>query len=321
MGKLQISNDLQKRRTSRSLLAVSLAASLAAFGCTTNLNPGNGTPTRTGPELRSSPTSGISTGTERVTPPPQPMTSSSYNSAQVLPPVTPRTVNRGITRRSPAEAAAIMAGAQALRGRYLGVVNPGPGNRPYVSDHAGGLGNPAMLTNPQMTINSTITSPAPGSIDSAAFPVTTGGAGILGTGVAGGTTTGTIGGTTTLNGTAASTFAGTTATGAGVGLPAGTLATVRPAVTETIGNNPGVTSASVGAGRAGVPIPGRTTTTTAATTGTTTTTAAATGTTVTAASSATPSVTGGVRVVRGNAGAVTITNATATSSTTGSNQQ
>ena len=303
MGKLQISNDLQKRRTSRSLLAVSLAASLAAFGCTTNLNPGNGTPTRTGPELRSSPTSGISTGTERVTPPPQPMTSS-YNSAQVLPPVTPRTVSRGIPKRSPAEAAAIMAGAQALRGRYLGQVNPGPGNRPYSSDFAGGLGNPAMATNPQMTINSTITSPAPGSIDAAAVPVTAGGAGILGTGVAGSTTTGTIGGTNTLNATAGATLAGTTTTTAtGVGLPAGTLATVRPAVTETISNNPGVTSASVGVGRAGVPVTG-----TATTAITTTPTTAATATTVTAASSATPSVTGGVRIVRGDAGAVTITN-------------
>lgn len=295
MGKLQIDNNLQKRRTSRSLLAVSFAASLAAFGCTTNLNPGNGTPTRSGSELRTAPTSGISTGSERTTPP-QP--TSSYNSAQVLAPVTPR-VNRGITRRSAAEAAAIMTGAQALRGRYLGVVNPGPGNRPYASDSAGGLGNPAMATNPQMTINSTISSPAPGSIDSAAFPVTTGGAGILGTGVTGGTTTGT----TTLNTTAASTFAGTTTpTATGIGLPAGTLATVRPAVTETIGNNPGVTSASVGAGRA-------TTATTAATAVTATPTAAATATTVTAASSTTPSVTGGVRVVRGDAGAVTITNA------------
>lgn len=310
MGKLQISNDLQKRRTSRSLLAVSLAASLAAFGCTTNLNPGNGTPTRSGPELRSAPTSGVSTGSERLTPPPQPMTSS-YNSAQVLPPVTPRTVNRGIPRRSPAEAAAIMAGNQPLRGRYLGPANPGPGNRPYVSDYAGGLGNPAMLTNPQMTINSTISSPAPGSIDSNGFPVTAGGVGVLGTGIAGGTTNGVIAGTT-IDGTAAATFAGTTTTGAGVGLPAGTLATVRPAVTETISNNPGVTAASAGFGRAGVPVRGTT-----ATAGTTTTTTAATAntTTVTAASNAAPSVTGGVRIVRGNAGAVTITNAS------GSNQQ
>ena len=305
MGKLQISNDLQKRRTTSSLLAVSLAASLAAFGCTTNLNPGNGTPTRTGPELRSAPTSGVSTGTERVTSPPQSMTSS-YNSAQVLPPVTPRSVNRGIPRRSAAEAAAIMAGAQALRGRYLGVVNPGPGNRPYHSDGAGGLGNPALATNPQMTINSTISSPAPGSIDSAAFPVTAGGAGILGTGVA---TTGTTAG---INTTAASTLAGTgTTTATGIGLPAGTLATVRPATTETIGNNPGVTSASVGVGRAGVPVTG-----TATTAVTATPTTAATATTVTAASSAAPSVTGGVRVVRGDAGAVTITNAS-----NGSNQQ
>ncbi len=283
MGKTHISKDLQKRRTSRSLLAVSLAASLAAFGCTTNLNPGNGTPTRSGPEIRTAPTSGVGSGSETVTPPPM---TSSYTKAEVMPRVTPRS-SRSI-RRSADEAAAIMAGRQALRGRYLGPANPGPGNRPYASDHAGGFVPPALLTNPQLTINSSISSPSTSAINSGA-------GGIAGVGIAtdagvlaaGGVPTGT---------TAGATFAGTTTggvattTGTGVGLPAGTFATVRPSVTESIGNNPAVTTA--------------TTATTA-----TSPTAAATATTVTAASGApSASVTGGVRLIRGSTGGVTITN-------------
>lgn len=295
MGKIHFSNDLQKRRTSRSLLAVSLAASLAAFGCTTNLNPGNGTPTRSGPELRSAPTSGVTSGSERVTTPPQPMTSS-YDSAQVLPPVKPRT----ITRRSPDEAAAIMAGRQTLRGRYLGVVNPGPGNRPYASDYAGGFQNPALITNPQLTINSSISSPAPGSIGNADF------AGVnMGVATTGINTTGVTGTTGTTGTTAASTVTGTA-------LPAGSFATVRPATAEAISNNPTVTGASVGIGRAGIPVTGTTS-------AVTTTAAATTATTATAAASATPTVTsasvsGGVRIVRGTTGGVTITNAGAATS-------
>ncbi|HYC90110.1 MAG TPA: hypothetical protein VEO54_12920 [Thermoanaerobaculia bacterium] len=293
MGKIHFSNDLQKQRTSRSLLAVSLAASLAAFGCTTNLNPGNGIPTRSGPELRSAPTSGVTSGSERVTTTPQPMTSS-YNSAQVLPTVKPRT----ITRRSPEEAAAIMAGRQTLRGRYLGQVNPGPGNRPYVSDYAGGFQNPALITNPQLTINSSISSPAPGSIGNADFAGVNMGAVTNGINTTAGTTTTTFT-TGTTGTTAASTVTGTA-------LPAGSFATVRPAATEAISNNPTVTGASAGIGRAGIPVTGTTsavTTTAAATTATTATAAATARPTVTEAS-----VSGGVRIVRGSAGAVTITN-------------
>ena len=303
MGKIHFSKDLQKRWTSSSLLAVSLAASLAAFGCTTNLNPGNGTPTRSGPELRTAPTSGVTSGSETVTPAPRPMTSS-YNSAEVLPAVTPRAVNRGIPRRSAAEAAAIMAGVQPLRGRYLGQVNPGPGNRPYASDSAGGLGNPAMQTNPQMTINSSLTSPAPGSIDSGTVAATNG---MTNSGVIGNATTGTVNGTTSAATLAGTTITGTSTTGTGVGLPAGTLAVVRPGTTESISNNPSVTAASVGFGRAGVPLASTTNTTGTAATSTTTS-AATTDTTVTAASSLqSASVTGGVRIVRGTTG-VTITN-------------
>lgn len=303
MGKLQKNNDLKSQRISRSLLAVSLAASLAALGCTTNLNPGNGTPTRSGPELRSAPTSGVTSGSETVTPPPM---TSSYTRAEALPRVTAR---RGVIRRSAEEAAAIMAGRQTLRGRYLGPANPGPGGRPYQSDFVhGGFVNPAVVTNPQLTINSTISSPSTAAISSGAggFAGSDAGVNVATNGV---TTTGATAGAT-LPGAATTGTTATTATG--VGLPAGTFAsTARPAVTESISNNPAVTAASAGFGRtgAGVLRSGVTTTgTAAATTNATNAPATVGATTGTGTVTANTTASGGVRVIRGSTGGVTITN-------------
>jgi len=151
MGKLNEKKDLWQR-TSRSLLAVSLAASLAALGCTTNQNLGNGTPTRSGPDMRTAPTSGVTIGGETYTPPLPPPMMSSYSRPESLPTASTRTI-----RRSPAEAAAIMAQHQATRGVYLGVSNPGP-NRSDVNVQTGQFVNPAMLVNPQRTVNSSISS-------------------------------------------------------------------------------------------------------------------------------------------------------------------
>lgn len=144
MGKIHENNHLGPRLASRSLLGMSLAASLAALGCTTNLNPGSGAPTRVGPELHSAPTSGITSGSERATPPPM---TSSYTRAEAAPVTRPRPM-----RRSAAEAAAIMAGRQ-VRGRYLGVVNPGPPTRPYVSGVAA-YANPGAFVDPQVIVSS-----------------------------------------------------------------------------------------------------------------------------------------------------------------------
>jgi hypothetical protein len=72
-----LAKPLARPSTSRLLLAVSLAAGLVASGCTTNRNLGNGAPTRSGPELRTAPTSGVTGASERDTPVlPPPMTSS-----------------------------------------------------------------------------------------------------------------------------------------------------------------------------------------------------------------------------------------------------
>jgi hypothetical protein len=282
MGKNQKTHDLRRQRLSRSLLAVSLAASLAAFGCTTNLNPGNGTPTRVGPELRTLPTSGITSGSETVTLPPM---TSSYTRAEAVRPVTPRSI-----RRSAADAAAIMAGHQAVRGRYLGTVNPGATGRAYASDHVGGFVNPALLTNPQVTINSSISSGPTVAINSGAGGTGGGAAGVV------------VGGVTASGATAGAVIGGTgvaaTTTSMAAGIPVGALAGSRPAVTESIAANPAVTTVS---GTTLAPAGAVTTPTRAAATNTTVTAASTANATTTATSS------GAVRLLRGSTG-VTITN-------------
>ena len=277
MGNLNRSNQLRAGRIARPLLAVSLAASLAALGCTTNQTLGNGTPTRT-PEVRTAPTSGVTSGSETNTPPSNPPMTSSYTRSDVLPPVTPRS---GVVRRSPDEAAAIMAGHQALRGRYLGVTNPGSAGRPYASDNIRTFIPPAMLTNPQRTINSSISSPSgAGIISGAGEPV--GGVTL--------TPAGTVAGAT---------IAGTglvdpTPTTAAAGIPVGAIAGSAPLPTMTSAGLPSVTAASAGT---------RATPATAATTPATT--AASTVTTTPIRSG---SITSPVRVVRGTSGTVTVTN-------------
>jgi hypothetical protein len=315
MGKFNNDNGLNGQRISRSLLAISLAASLAAFGCTTNQNIGNGTPTRSGPEVRTAPTSGVTSGGETTTPVNPPMTSS-YNRSEVLPVVQTRSAqSRGIRRLSPDEAAAVMAGRQALQGRYLGVVSPGPGGRPYESANIQTYQNPAMLTNPQITINSSISSPATpidGIADADGLFVTAG--------TTTGTTDGTVTGAVTTGTTGAATVAGTgttlTPTAAAAGLPVGAFAGVAASPTLASANTPSVTAASVGLGRTTAARTARTGTATTGTTTTGTSTAATTGTT--AAGVRVGTVTSPLRVMRATTGSVTVTNVGTTPATTGS---
>lgn len=304
MGKPKLNNDLQKQRVARPLLAVSLAASLAAFGCTTNQNLGNGTPTRSGPDVRTAPTSGVTSGGETTSPPPM---TSSYTRAEVLPSVTQRTIRR----RSPDEAAAIMAGGvQPARGRYLGVVSPGTPGRGYQSDSVQTFVPPALQTNPQLTINATISSnPLPavssgagGDIGAAAGDVFADGA--------------TTAGAVVINNDI-------TPTAAGAGLAIGTVAGSTSLPTFASANVPSVTAASVGAGRLGggfgrgVTTGRATTATTAASTTTATTTTAATTTAATTATGARGgALNAPVRVLRGTSG-VTVTNVGTTGTTTG----
>src|SRR5687768_1291145 len=87
--------NLNERPAARAILALTLTASLAAFGCTTNRTPGNGDPVHLDPQVgpASAPTSGVtsgsSSGTPVETPPPPPMMSSSTY-VEPLPSVTTR---------------------------------------------------------------------------------------------------------------------------------------------------------------------------------------------------------------------------------------
>lgn len=258
------------------MLAITLAASLAALGCTSNQNLGNGTPARSGPEVRTAPTSGVTSGGEIPVNPPM---TSSYNRSDILPTVKPRVI-----RRSPDEAAAIMAGSQPLRGRYLGVVSPGSSavRSGYQSDGIQNFINPALITNPQLTVNSSISS-QPNEV------INTGAEGAVATGT--GTTA-----AATIPGTATTTTAATPTTAATTLLP-----------TFASAGNPTVTAASVGLGR---------TTAQAATTATTTTTATAATTATTATGNRAAAITSPVRILR-NTGTVTVTNV---GTTTGRNQ-
>jgi hypothetical protein len=145
----------------RTWLAITLSISLAAFACTTNRNPGEGEPYIGGPGLGpSSPTSNMSSNRSTSVMPP-PMTSS-YQRNDALPTATMTTRSSRLPL-SPDEAAAVLAQSQP-RVRVLGASNPGVSGG-YHSDSivTGQVANVAAMTNPQMTINSSISSPGGGA--------------------------------------------------------------------------------------------------------------------------------------------------------------
>ena len=191
----------------KMVLAMALVASLATFGCTTNTMRGSGEPWTGGPGVGPASPSSTSGTSVPVTPPPM---TSSYSRADE--PVKP--MRSHALPLSAAEAAAIMASHQP-RVRVLGPVNPGPANRPYVSD---GLVTGQVVTqpvSPQYSINSSINSPGGGmaitsgvgsnpTVDAGAAvftqSLTTVTPTVLGAAVPP-TTAATTGGTTTITGT------------------------------------------------------------------------------------------------------------------------
>lgn len=139
----------ERRGVAGTVLALTLSASLAAFGCTTNRTPGDGEPTRTSPAVAPAALPGSSGGTSDGTQI-QPMFSSSG------------------TQLTPDQAAALMAQHQTPRVRVLGSVDPGPsptGNNPAPN---GQFSWPALQTNPQVTVNSSISSAATPAVISGA---------------------------------------------------------------------------------------------------------------------------------------------------------
>ena len=151
----------------RALLAVSLTASIAAFGCTTDRHLGNGDPVVT-PGLRTTPTSSPTSGSESG-----PMYSS----------YSQRSVDMSIRNGAPAasSAAGIATTLAELQPdvKVLGrttadaVTPPGAWSASQVT---GQFQNPALATNPRLTVNSSVTSQPVPAISSGA------GGGAAGTG-------------------------------------------------------------------------------------------------------------------------------------------
>lgn len=139
-------NSLKNRTISgragtSTLLALTLSASLAAFGCTTNQNVGNGEPATGAPAGRTAPTAGTNGGSSSGSSVPQPMTSSSRLSAD--------------------DAAAIMAQHEPARGVVLGVTaQPDTGEARAVTNGATAVFDGTIN---QATINSTVGDPNPGA--------------------------------------------------------------------------------------------------------------------------------------------------------------
>ena len=217
--------NLNERPAARALIALSLTASLAAFGCTTNKTPGNGEPYRGAPGVgpTTAPTAnayGSSSGSTAVSDPSM-LSSSTY--IEALPTVKTRASRLPLT---PDEAAAVMAGHQLHRGvKVLGPVNPGPPTAAYLAAQpmsngvvlAGGLGGVASVTGSSV-----------------------GGAIVGGTAVNGATTG------TTLN----STITGTTGT---TGLASASTGTIATPATAAVPVSPGAFAAGPSATALGTP--------------------------------------------------------------------
>ncbi len=164
----------------RLIAAASLACAVATVGCSTDRNPGAGAPQRYAPSV--GPTMPSSTpGTEQNRPINPPMISS-YS------PAPGRVV---LQPRVDTDAIAIAAANQSYRGRYLGPADPGGLPSYVVNPQAANLQtgqfiNPSDYANPQITVNSSISSP-PTPV------ITSGGGATLVSGIA---TTAAVGGTT-----------------------------------------------------------------------------------------------------------------------------
>jgi len=151
----------------RLLAAASLACSLALFGCTTDRYPGAGSPERSGPAVG----------------PANPSSTPGSESGQPIPMMSSMVepVSAQVVRRPNVDALATAAANAGFRGRVLGRLDPG------TTAAASGVGgvdyptgqfvNPAVIANPQYTVNSAINSvgvePAIGDLGTAAAVATT----------------------------------------------------------------------------------------------------------------------------------------------------
>ena len=131
---------MRNMNTNRFLAATSLALTVAAFGCSTNRYPGNGEPAITTP--------GYGAANQAVTP-------GSSSGTEGNPPMASSFV--GVPQPN-TDAVAEAAAQRAYRGRVLGIVNPG-GVQAAPLTAAAQFTPPALLVNPQSTINPSVSSP------------------------------------------------------------------------------------------------------------------------------------------------------------------
>src|SRR5438445_3214676 len=157
---------MRKITTKQFIAATSLALMFAAIGCTTNRYPGNGQPTMTTP--------GYGATNQSATP------GSSYGTVGIPPMASSYT---GIPQPN-TDALAIAAAEQGFRGRVLGPANPGGVQLSVSPEVTGQVIPPAMIVNPQQTINSTVSSPG---VQGVTGGVGSGGGGVVASGAIGAT--------------------------------------------------------------------------------------------------------------------------------------
>ena len=135
------------------LAALTLSLSLAAFGCSTNHYPGNGEPSMDPTTSTPTSTPGTSSGTTGV---PQTMVSAAPD------------------RPSSTDAIAILRANEAYRGKILGPAAPATGVQPNASleQVTGQFVSPSQYANPQITVNSSVSSPGLPAVTSGAGTAT-----------------------------------------------------------------------------------------------------------------------------------------------------
>jgi len=152
MRKVSRQNPMIARGGWRLLAAASLAASLSLFGCTSDRIPGSGAPDRNGPGLGQAPSA--TPGSESNNPIPVHM---SMASSMLIEPATAQ-----VLRRVNVDALATAAANAGFRGRVLGIADPAAGSSTTGIAGAdyptGQFINPAVIANPQYTVNSSINS-------------------------------------------------------------------------------------------------------------------------------------------------------------------
>ena len=207
---------MRKVVSSKQILAsTALAAALAVFGCTSNKMPGDGQPSSMplNSPATAAPTNGTSGGA-------RPGTSGG---------ITPMISSGPASMTTPGvDAYAVVAEAQGFRGRILGPSNPGPQELSASMQPTGQFQNPAVIVNPEITVNRSSSSEATSAV------INDSGAGI--TIVNGGTTAAaTVAGTGTPTAASAASASPTqvvtgipTPTQSSVGVPSPTM-TVSPA--------------------------------------------------------------------------------------------